>query len=118
MELSSPRYKALAVTFGFSFWFFIITTSMKSFSIEFFVVFVIGSLILTQIFALKLNKILDIFAKFNTKIFLGLLFISIFSIYGIVFRILRIDLLRTTKQKESYWLEMDILEDKRLFKQY
>ena len=38
MKLSSPRFKSLAVTFGFSFWFFIISTSIKYFSVEYFLV--------------------------------------------------------------------------------
>jgi len=34
MELSSQRFKALAVTAGFSLWFFIITSATGLFSIE------------------------------------------------------------------------------------
>ena len=34
MELSSPRFKALAVTAGFSFWFVIITVGIGVFSFE------------------------------------------------------------------------------------
>ena len=74
MELSSPRFKSLAVTAGFSFWFFIITTVVGIFSLEFFAGFVVILLIVTQIFALKLSKGLDIFAVINTKIFLDCAF--------------------------------------------
>lgn len=71
-----------------------------------------------QILAAKLSEILDYFAIFNTKVFLGLLFVTVISTYGVIFRILRIDLLRLKKQKNSYWLTMEKLEDQRVLKQY
>ena len=74
MELSSPRFKAAAVTAGFSFWFFIISSFIGLFSIEAFVIFVGTTIALTQIFARKLSKALNIFAIINTKIFLAILF--------------------------------------------
>jgi len=107
METSSPRFKSLIVTVGFSFWFFIISSSLNLFSLEIFVIFLTSILILTQIFARKLSKGLDIFAIINTKIFLGILFILVISIYGILFKFLRIDLLRLKKQNDSYWLEVE-----------
>jgi len=107
MELSSPRFKSLAVTAGSTFWFVIITVSIGIFSFEILGVFIISLVIITQIFAVKLSKGLDIFALVNTKIFLGLLFIFMISIYGILFRLLRIDPLRLKKQKETYWLQVD-----------
>ena len=118
MELSSPRFKALAVTAGFSFWFFIITTATNNFSIAFLAMFIAGTLVVTQIFALKLSRVLDAFAIFNTKFFLGILFIMVFSIYGMIFRLLHVDLLRLKRQKQSYWLEMEILDESRVSKQY
>ena len=117
MELSSPRFKALATTAGISFWFIIITTSLGLFSFELTISFVAGTLLLTQIFAITLTKGLDIFAIYNTKVFLGILFIAVFSLYGIIFRILRIDLLRL-KKTDTYWLEMEELKPARIFKQY
>ena len=118
MELSSPRFKALAVTAGFSFWFFIITSAMGSFSLEIFGIFLAITISLTQIFSFKLSKGLDIFAIINTKVFLGILFVCVVSIYGILFRLLRIDLLRTKKLDSSYWLDMEQLKPQRIFKQY
>ena len=118
MELSSPRFKALAVTAGFSFWFFIITSASGLFSIEAFVIFLVLIITITQIFALKLSKALDIFAIINTRIFLGMLFIFVISLYGIFFKILRIDLLRTKRQEESYWLDMEDSGTSRIFRQY
>ena len=118
MELSSPRFKALTVTAGFSLWFFIITSATGLFSIESFVIFLVLTIIITQIFALKLSKALDIFAIINTKIFLGILFICIISLYGIFFRVLRIDLLRFKKQGTSYWLEIDKIKQSTSVKQY
>lgn len=117
MELSSPRTKALAVTAGLSFWFFIITNSTGLFSIELMISFVAGILLVTQIFALKLSNILDIFAKINTKVFLGLLFVCIITIYAFLFKFLRIDLLRLKKQNNSYWLDVEQNEH-RIRKQY
>ena len=77
MKTSSPRFKSLAVTAGFSFWFFIISSTMSFFSIESFMVFILVVLVITQIFARKISKLLDIFAIINTKIFLGILFILV-----------------------------------------
>ena len=106
MRHSSSRLKALAVTAGFSFWFFIISTITGLFSFE-----ALG------IFAVKLSKGLDIFAIINTKIFLSILFIFVISLYGIFFRILRVDLLRLKKQNTSYWLESD-KKNQTVVKQY
>ena len=118
MELSSPRFKALAVTAGFSFWFFIITSASSLFSIEALVIFLVLIIIITQIFALKLSKALDIFAIINTKIFVGILFIFVVSLYGIFFKVLHIDLLRLKKQGTSYWLEIDKIKQSSSVKQY
>lgn len=118
MHSSSSRLKALTVTFGLSFWVFIISTSLQMFSLEYFVLFVIVTLIITQIFAIKLSNILDKFAIINSKIFLGLMFVFVISLYGILFKILKIDLLRLKNDKTSYWLEMESLKSQRIFKQY
>ena len=118
MELSSPKFKGLAVSAGFSFWFFIITSAIGLFSFEVLAVFVVTILIITQIFAVKLSKGLDIFAIINTKIFLGILFIFVVSLYGIFFRVLRIDLLRLKKHPSSYWLDLDKIERSTIFKGY
>jgi len=118
MELSSPRFKALAITAGFSLWFFIISYAIGLFSIEAFVIFVIAVVAITQIFSIKLSKGLDVFAIVNTKVFLGILFIFVISIYGVFFKLLRVDLLRLQKQNETYWLEIQDLKQNRIFKQY
>jgi hypothetical protein len=118
MQTSSPRFKSLAVTAGLSFWFFIITTSMGIFSIENLIIFAVVVLSVTQIFTKKISKGLDIFAIINTKIFLGILFATVISIYGILFRLLRIDLLRLKKQKNSYWLDVEQTKPHRIRKQY
>ena len=118
MELSSPRFKGLAVTAGFSFWFFIITSAIGLFSFEVFAVFVATVLIITQIFTVKLSKGLDIFAIINTKIFLGILFVFVISFYGIFFKVLNIDLLRLKKQSSSYWLATDKIKQSTIFRQY
>ena len=117
MELSSPRFKSIAVTSGLSFWFFIITSATGYFSLEFLVVFVVSILIITQVFSSKISKGLDIFAIINTKIFLGILFIFVIAIYGILFKLLRIDLLRLKNNKDTYWLEIEEAEN-RIRKQY
>ena len=114
MELSSPRFKSLAITAGFSFWFFIISNTIGIFSIEVFLIFIASLLSITQIFSSKISKGLDIFAIINTKIFLGALFVIVISIYGIIFKFLRINLLRLQKQDKSYWLKIDENEDNNL----
>jgi len=118
MELSSPRFKALTVTAGFSLWFFIISSATGLFSIEAFVIFVALTISITQIFAFKLSKALDIFALINTKIFLGILFVFVVSLYGIFFKVLHIDLLRLKKQGTSYWLDIDKIKQSTIFKEY
>ena len=118
MERSSSRFKALAVSAGLSFWFFIISTATGMFSIEAMLSFIAGIIILTQIFAIKVSKVLDVFAIINTKIFLGILFIFLVSIYGMIFRLLKIDLLRLKKQKETYWLATNDFKPNKISKQY
>lgn len=118
MELSSNRFKALAVSAGFSFWFFVITSAIGIFSIQELVIFFIAIVFVTQVFSFKLSKSLDIFAIINTKIFLGIFFIVLISLYGIYFRVMRIDLLRLQKQNNTYWLEMEQLKTRNIFKQY
>ena len=118
MQTSAPRFKSLAVTAGLSFWFFIITSSTGIFSIEMFIIFVATVLSITQIFAKKISKGLDIFAIINTKIFLGILFCTIISFYGIMFKFLQIDLLRLKKQEKTYWLDVEQTKPQRIRKQY
>ena len=118
MELSSPKFKSLAVTAGFSFWFFMISAAIGVFSLEALVVFAVIVLVLTQFFSVKLSRALDIFAIINTKVFLGILFVFVVSLYGIFFRILRIDLLREKKEQKTYWLETEQLKAENIFKQY
>ena len=118
MQTSSPRFKSLAVTAGLSFWFFIITSSTGIFSIEILIIFVAIVLSVTQIFTKKISKGLDIFAIINTKIFLGILFGTVISIYGILFKLLRIDLLRLKKQDGTYWLDVEQTKPYRIRKQY
>ena len=117
MELSSPRFKSIAVTSGLSFWFFIITSATGYFSLELLVVFVVSILIITQVLSSKISKGLDIFAIINTKIFLGVLFVFVIAIYGILFKLLKIDLLRLKNKKDTYWLEIE-KTDYRIRKQY
>ena len=114
MELSSPRFKSLAITAGFSFWFFIVSNAIGIFSIEVFLIFVVSLLSITQIFSSKISRGLDIFAIINTKIFLGGLFVLVISIYGLIFKLLRIDLLRLQKQDKSYWIKINENEDNNL----
>ena len=118
MEHSTSRFKAIAVSAGFSFWFFIITSVTGIFSIELILSFILVIVIVSQIFAIKLSKALDVFAIINTKIFLGILFVFLVSIYGIVFRFLGIDLLRQKKHKGTYWLDITNFGSKKMSKQY
>ena len=118
MEHSSSKFKALAVSAGLSFWFFIISSITGMFSIEAMLLFILAIVIVSQIFAMKLSKALDVFAIINTKIFLGILFIFLVSIYGIIFRLLKIDLLRLKKQKETYWLATNDFKPNKISKQY
>ena len=118
MKFSSPRFKSVAVTAGLTYWFVIITATTGYFSYEFLLIFSASILGITQIFSYKVSKGLDKFAIFNTTVFLGLLFIFMISIYGILFKLLRIDLLRLKKNKETYWLDVETTNKERIVKQY
>ena len=118
MQLSSPRFKSVAVTAGLTFWFVIITTTTGYFTFEFLLIFSLSILTITQIFSYKVSKGLDKFAIFNTKIFLGMLFVFVISIYGILFKLLQIDLLRLKKQEKSYWLDIEDSKPEKMVKQY
>jgi len=118
LQISSPRFKSIAVTGGLTFWFIILTSAIGYFSYESLVIFSISILTITQIFAYKVSKGLDKFAIFNTTVFLGLLFVFMISIYGILFKLLRIDLLRLKKNKETYWLDVETTNKERIVKQY
>tara|TARA_Y100000996_G_scaffold411021_2_gene394400 strand:- start:268 stop:624 length:357 start_codon:yes stop_codon:yes gene_type:complete len=118
MKLSSPRIKSLTVTAGLSFWFFIITFTVGLFSLELFIVFVSALLIITQIFSSKISKALDLFSIVNTKFFLGALFVTVISIYGILFKLLKIDLLRLKKQNKTYWQNIESQKPENLRRQY
>ena len=118
MELSSPRFKALTVSAGCTLWFTIIIFALGVFSIQAFVIFVILVFVLMQFLALKVSKALDVFAKYNTKFFLGILFVTVIAIYGLLFKLLRIDLLRLKKHKKTYWLQTEKSQYSRIFKEY
>jgi len=118
MQTSSPRFKSIAVSAGLTFWFFIISSTAGFFSLEILLLFMGIIFSVTQIFTKKISKGLDVFAIINTKIFLGILFIFIISIYGVLFRLLKIDLLRLKKQKNSYWLDVEQTKSDRIRKQY
>ena len=118
MELSSPRFKALTVSAGFTLWFFILTSIFGVLTLEYFVIFVVVVFPLMQLMSIKVSSALDTFAIYNTKFFLGILFVFVISLYGIFFRVLRIDLLRTKKHNGTYWLEMEQLKPERLLKEY
>jgi len=118
MELSSPRFKALAVSAGFTFWFVIIISALGYFSFEIIAIFVLIIFPFMQFLSLKVSKALDVFAIYNTKFFLGILFVLVISIYGILFKLLRIDLMRLQKKKETYWLPIEKGNPSRIFKEY
>jgi len=118
MELSSSRLKALTVSAGFTLWFTIIIFALGVFSIEAFVIFVIIVFALMQFLAFKVSKALDVFAIYNTKFFLGILFVTVISIYGLLFKLLRIDLLRLKKQQKTYWLQTEKSQTSRIYKEY
>lgn len=115
METSSPRFKSLAVTAGLSFWFLILINAVGLFSVEYVIGFFLVVLLITQIFRIKISKGLDFIAIVNTKIFLGTLFIFVITIYGILFRFLKIDLLRIKNNGDSYWLKIESSDVRKMF---
>ena len=117
MELSSPRFKGLTVSLGFTFWFLIITSALGFFSIELTLGFIVIVFPLMQFFALKVSKALDVFAIYNTKFFLGMLFVIVISVYGLLFRLMKIDIVRT-KNKDTYWLSLEEQKPSGIYKQY
>ena len=118
MKFSSTRFKSIAITAGLTFWFAIISTTLGIFLFEYLLIFSLSVFTITQIFAYKVSKVLDKFAIFNTKIFLGVLFIFVISIYGILFKVLKIDLLRLRTKEQSHWLDIEDTKPERIRKQY
>ena len=103
----NPRLKSLAVTGGLSFWFYVITASAGVFDIWYLLAFAASVLAATQVFASRVSRGLDIVAIVNTAVFLGLLFATLISLYGLLFRALRVDLLRTqSKGQGTHWLPL------------
>ena len=102
----NPRLKSLAVTAGLSFWFYVITASVGAFEIWHLLAFAAAVLAVTQAFASRVSRGLDIVAIVNTAVFLGILFTTLISLYGLLFRALRVDLLRTRAGSDAgtYWL--------------
>jgi hypothetical protein len=118
MKQTSSRIKALTVSIAFTLWFYIGTSIFDVFSFPILIIFAIGIFTIFQILASKISDFLNIFAIFNTKIFLGVLFVFVISLYGICFKILKIDLLRLKNNNDTYWLEMKDINEERIFKQY
>ena len=65
---------------------------------------------------MKLGKIIG---YYNTKLLLGIMFYTVFTIYGLVAKLLKKDLLgvKTRKDVESYWTEKEKTEED-CYKQY
>ena len=118
MEFSSPKFKALAVSAGFTFWFFVITSISGVFSFVYLGIFIAIIFPLMQLLSIKVSSALDTFAIYNTKFFLSILFVCVISLYGIIFRILKVDLLRTKKQSDTYWLDIEQSTKSRIYKEY
>ena len=71
-----------------------------------------------QFLAVKVSKVLDIFSIYSTKFFLGIIYVSVFSVYGIIFKFLKVDLLRLDNNKETFWLDVEEINDSDIKKQY
>ena len=75
-------------------------------------IFFLGSLI-TFLYFFNPEEIIDKIGIKNSYFF-----VFVISFYGIFFRILRIDLLRSKKRDDTYWLEMEQLKPSRILKEY
>lgn len=102
----NPRLKSLAVTAGLSFWFYVFTASAGVFDAWYLLAFAGAVLAVTQAFASRVSRGLDIVAIVNTAVFLGILFATLISLYGLLFRALRVDLLRTRGDAGTHWLPL------------
>jgi len=118
MKLSSPRFKAITVSMGFTLWFFIITSILGVFKLEYFAIFIAVVFPLMQFLSIKVSSAVNTFAIYSTKFFIGIVFVFVISVYGLCFRVLRIDLLRTKRRKDSYWMDMEQLKPSRILKEY
>lgn len=103
----NPRLKSLAVTAGLSFWFYVIASSAGVLEPWHLLAFASAVLAATQAFPSRVSRGLDAVAIVNTAVFLGLLFATLISLYGLLFRALRVDLLRTRRAGGgTYWLPL------------
>ena len=118
MKVSSNSFKAVTVSAAISFWYFIISSIVGFFTFETFIIFVVSIFLVTQIIKSKITGFLDILTLFNTKLFLGIIFLTTFTLFGILLKLLRVDLLRKNKQEKSYWLHYDQSPKSTPLKQY
>lgn len=105
----NPRLKSLAVTAGLSFWFYVITSSAGVLEPWHLLAFASAVLVATQSFAPRVSRGLDVVAIANTAVFLGLLFATLISLYGLLFRALGVDLLRARGGRRTggtHWLSI------------
>lgn len=107
----NPRLKSLAVTAGLSFWFYVFASAAGVLEPWHLLAFASAVLAATQAFASRVSRGLDIVAVANTAVFLGLLFATLISLYGLLFRALRVDLLRARGARGgegggTYWLPL------------
>lgn len=116
--MSSNKIKSLTVSSGLTFWFLLFSSIFNFFKIENLLIFLIINFGLTLLFSSKINNLLDILGKWNTKFFTIIFFISIINLYGMILKILKIDLVRLKTQENSYWLNLDNTDSSRIFKEY
>ena len=104
----NPRLRSLAVTAGLSFWFYVLTSAAGVLEPWHLLAFASAVLAATQAFPSRVSRGLDMVAVANTAAFLGLLFATLISLYGLLFRALRVDLLRARGggREGTYWLPM------------
>ena len=69
-------------------------------------------------FPLKAALNLDLISSMIFWMLIWSLFSFVISLYGIFFKVLKIDLLRTKNNEESYWLQTDVIKTSSMEKQY
>lgn len=98
----------MAVASGASLWFFVGYWVSGDFDPRVFVLFIISAFFLTWALAKQLERALCILSHVAYVVLLGALFVTVFSLYGIYMRVLRIDTLAPSREERvvgTHWLQ-------------
>lgn len=102
-----PTLRSTAVASGASLWFFVGYWASGDFDPRVFALFAVSAFFLTWALAEPLERALRAISHVAYAALLGALFVTVFSLYGIYMRVLRIDALAPSREEMAagtHWL--------------